>query len=425
MTMARRLVLVAIGVAGLAVTASPAHAVPAFARKYGMKCTACHESWPVLNAFGRAFRDNGFRFNLGRDNATSTSPEYWPIFSWNWSGYQFNETKAAGPNSSQVLSKTGGINGGLWSLGAYVNLSEHWSLRVFAPFDIGSGPNTIAVPIVGWIRYNRLFNTQWLNVRVGSIEQDMPIAGARDLTENGVGTTVWAYTVPGSVSGYSLNSEVPGFQFDGHDRGSHTRYSLSFFSAEGAFATHHDIWATPSVFGTVTQEWQPTKGPFRQLELDLFGSYATWGTGRDSTTLVGQQRYGATLHEWFVSDALPLHLLETWVHGLDPAAFFVDATRPQVFNGYMIQADWVLQLPFVLFSRVSFIQTQQEAVPTLQAAYGNESIWLLGFKYTYPITTRFEVGVEPSYGLTLGAYRGPNGTQLQTHQFYIPIEVVF
>jgi hypothetical protein len=26
-----------------------ANALPAFARKYGLRCSACHESWPMLN----------------------------------------------------------------------------------------------------------------------------------------------------------------------------------------------------------------------------------------------------------------------------------------------------------------------------------------------------------------------------------------
>ena len=27
-----------------------ANALPAFARKYGLRCSACHESWPMLNS---------------------------------------------------------------------------------------------------------------------------------------------------------------------------------------------------------------------------------------------------------------------------------------------------------------------------------------------------------------------------------------
>jgi hypothetical protein len=417
----RRLTFAAIGVVGLALAATPAHAVPAFARKYGMKCTACHEAWPVLNAFGRAFRDNGFRFNTGRDDETLTDPAYWPVFSWNWTGYQFNETKS----SSHVLDKNGGVATGLWSIGSYVNLGDHISLRVFAPLVIGAGSNTLTIPLEGWIRYNRLFNSEWANVRVGSIEQDMPIAGARDLTENGVGTTVWSYAIPGSVSSYSLETEVQGLQFDGHDHNSINRYSVSVFSSEGALSTHHDIWSTPSVFATVTHMFQLNKSPIRDLELDLFGSYATWGTGPDSTALRAQKRYGATFHQWFVSDALPLHLLETWEQGRDDAGLIAGATRPGVFNGFMIQADYVVALPFIIFSRASFIVTQQQAVTSNANSYGNQNIFLLGFKYTYQITTRFEVAIEPSYGLNLGSHMAPDGSQLQTHQFYIPLEVVF
>src|SRR5690349_24630681 len=35
-----------------------ANALPAFARKYGMRCSACHETWPMLNYFGQKFKDN-------------------------------------------------------------------------------------------------------------------------------------------------------------------------------------------------------------------------------------------------------------------------------------------------------------------------------------------------------------------------------
>src|SRR5882757_6128238 len=36
-------------------------AIPAFARKYGMPCSACHEAWPKLNNFGQTFKDNGYQ----------------------------------------------------------------------------------------------------------------------------------------------------------------------------------------------------------------------------------------------------------------------------------------------------------------------------------------------------------------------------
>src|SRR5690349_11720882 len=56
-----------------------AHALPAFARKYGLRCSACHESWPMLNFFGQKFKDNGYQLMNDRDSPIWQNPGYWPI----------------------------------------------------------------------------------------------------------------------------------------------------------------------------------------------------------------------------------------------------------------------------------------------------------------------------------------------------------
>ena len=38
---------------------TPAEAIPAFSRKYATSCATCHVAFPKLNAFGKAFRNNG------------------------------------------------------------------------------------------------------------------------------------------------------------------------------------------------------------------------------------------------------------------------------------------------------------------------------------------------------------------------------
>jgi hypothetical protein len=67
-----------------------ASGLPAFARKYKTSCTTCHVGFPKLNAFGEAFRNNGYQFpghmdaeyvkedavSLGSD--TSFPKEIWP-----------------------------------------------------------------------------------------------------------------------------------------------------------------------------------------------------------------------------------------------------------------------------------------------------------------------------------------------------------
>ena len=55
-------ILNAVVVALVVSVSLPAHAIPAFARKYGTSCQTCHTVYPKLTPFGEAFRHNGYRF---------------------------------------------------------------------------------------------------------------------------------------------------------------------------------------------------------------------------------------------------------------------------------------------------------------------------------------------------------------------------
>ena len=48
-----------------------ASAIPAFARKYGTSCYTCHSGFPNRNAFGEAFKNNGYRWPGGEDEEKS------------------------------------------------------------------------------------------------------------------------------------------------------------------------------------------------------------------------------------------------------------------------------------------------------------------------------------------------------------------
>src|ERR1700682_5362476 len=56
-----------------------ARAIPAFARKYGLPCSACHEAWPKLNNFGQVFKDNGYQLGNDKDAPIFHEPAYWPV----------------------------------------------------------------------------------------------------------------------------------------------------------------------------------------------------------------------------------------------------------------------------------------------------------------------------------------------------------
>src|SRR5664280_2395091 len=52
-----------------------AHAIPAFARKYGVKCYACHTIPPALNKNGYMFKRLGYRMPPDEMDGTKAAPK--------------------------------------------------------------------------------------------------------------------------------------------------------------------------------------------------------------------------------------------------------------------------------------------------------------------------------------------------------------
>lgn len=64
--------LVLLAVVGfISMSFEEADAIPSFSRKYEVNCNSCHTAWPMLNAQGRAFKENGYRMSR-EDTAKDT-----------------------------------------------------------------------------------------------------------------------------------------------------------------------------------------------------------------------------------------------------------------------------------------------------------------------------------------------------------------
>src|SRR5437667_8090899 len=74
--MRSRLALLSVMVASLCllIDVRPAVAIPAFARKYQTSCQTCHIGFPKLNAFGEAFRLNGYRMPKETEDQIKLKP---------------------------------------------------------------------------------------------------------------------------------------------------------------------------------------------------------------------------------------------------------------------------------------------------------------------------------------------------------------
>src|SRR5450756_1017340 len=53
----------------------PAHAIPAFARKYGLKCYSCHTIPPALNKTGYTFKRLGYRLPPDEMDRSKPAPK--------------------------------------------------------------------------------------------------------------------------------------------------------------------------------------------------------------------------------------------------------------------------------------------------------------------------------------------------------------
>ena len=60
----------------VAANAAPANAIPIFAQRYRLHCTACHSVLPELNAFGVYFRQHGYRLPLPKHGTTMLAIRY-------------------------------------------------------------------------------------------------------------------------------------------------------------------------------------------------------------------------------------------------------------------------------------------------------------------------------------------------------------
>src|SRR6202161_3347361 len=91
-------------------------ALPAFARKYGLPCSSCHQAWPMLSPFGQAFKDNGYQLGNERDAPIYQNPAYWPVtfrITPIWHRENENRTQVdgtAGPGTAEANVTTPGFD---------------------------------------------------------------------------------------------------------------------------------------------------------------------------------------------------------------------------------------------------------------------------------------------------------------------------
>jgi hypothetical protein len=213
-----------------------AHAIPAFARKYGLRCTACHEAWPILNQFGLKFRDNGYQLMNDRDSPIWQNPSYWPVSFritpiWHRlsTGKELVDENGGTDNSETRVESSGFDLSGLdFHTGG--TLEKNISFYVLPASDSTGAFHFETV----MSRLDNLFGSSWFNLKLGRFELNNLLSEKRtvELTGNG-GTFQTYHFIPvgdGNIYGQMGDNQL-GLEYMGHSVDDRTRVSASLLSS--------------------------------------------------------------------------------------------------------------------------------------------------------------------------------------------------
>src|SRR5246127_2559646 len=222
-------------------TCSSASALPAFARKYGMPCSSCHEAWPKLSPFGQQFKDNGYQMGNDRDAPIFQNPAYWPVtFRITPQWHRESTDKAQvdgsnGPGGNEAQITTHGFDWSGLDFHTAGTLAHNISFYVLPASDNTGAFHFEAV----WARLDNLAGSPWLNIKLGKFELDNLLSEKRILTLSGVGGSYQNYhfqpfVMPGVTEafyGFGIGDNQVGLEWMGHSKNDRTRVSASLLSA--------------------------------------------------------------------------------------------------------------------------------------------------------------------------------------------------
>ncbi len=191
-----------------------AEAIPAFARKYHTSCTTCHDDFPHLNDFGKAFKDAGFKFPTDDETFIKVPPvllgapaqkQLWPNTVWpgvidgmppiglrmnnffqvvgrNRGNLEFVPSGATPPSVSGFTPRTD-FETGLFSIFTAGNFGSDIAFWVDDDLSV-AGENSNGGLGDGYLKFVNVgrflhLPKDSLNLRVGQFELDLPFSQAR------------------------------------------------------------------------------------------------------------------------------------------------------------------------------------------------------------------------------------------------------
>ena len=232
--LAASLAVAFFGIAFVILSSAPAHAIPAFARKYGLPCSACHEAWPKLNSFGQNFKDNGYQLNNDRDSPIWLNPSYWPVAMritphWHYESAS-RQSVDSGDGTVEQTIKTSGFDLTGIDILAAGTLGKNFSFLLVPSIDGVAG--TVGFESAN-VRIDNIKGSPWLNFKFGKFELDGPLSEKRMMSFSNTGGAyqLYHYVPGGDINDFTVGENQLGVELMGHSLDDHTRYAASLISS--------------------------------------------------------------------------------------------------------------------------------------------------------------------------------------------------
>jgi hypothetical protein len=415
-----------------------ASALPAFARKYGLRCSACHESWPMLNYFGQKFKDNGYQLMNDRDSPIWQNPGYWPVtfrITPIWHRVSTNKVQvdgSAGPggNEAKITSSGFDLSGLDFHTGG--TLEKNFSFYVLPSSDPTASFHFETV----MARLDNIQGSPWFNVKLGKFELDNLLSEKRILTLTANGGIYQLYhfipfndhNIFGQLGDNQLGVEVMGHSYN--DR---TRYSAALLSSNDGQVLLPYGSESYSTFITGSQAFDAGKLGVQRLGFYVMAGEAptSWLTnmgapiGGSGTQNKGYSREGF-VGQFYFGQHVDLTVITQ--HGEDSAWFgqgygdFVDYTSAQcpnasptgpcnntpgttlpagarnpTWNGVLVEPHFVVSPQMILVGRYETIRMSQQSTPGTPSNLGNITTYTVGYRYNPFMTSRAGFAYHAEY----------------------------
>jgi hypothetical protein len=433
-----------------------ANALPAFARKYGLRCSACHESWPMLNYFGQKFKDNGYQLMNDRDAPIWQNPSYWPVTFrilpiWHRvsTGKVAVDAGEGGSTVQRITSSGFDVSGLDFHTGG--TLEKNFSFYVLPSSDNTASFHFETV----MARLDNLFGSSWFNIKLGKFELDNLLSEKRILTLTGNGGIYQLYHfVPvgdGNIFGQIGDNQL-GVELMGHSYNDRTRYSASVLSSSDGQPGLIYGANSYSGFFAASQAFDVGK-----LGVDRIGGYAmiglaptTWltqggsplggsGIGNKSyhrEGFVGQFYFGqhfdvqvVTQHGW---DSAWFgqgygDLIDSGVasNNNTPGSTLAPGSRAPTWNGVLVEPHYVYSPQLIFIGRYETIRMSRQSTPGTPSNLGNISTYTVGYRYNPFMTSRAGFAWHNEYNWLHQNGTSPTGTNINTSELLLGFDFDF